>query len=61
MDEKTIEKISNFYCYAMLGFFIKYLWANMEGDIDENVDELYRIFNGSMAYIVQKAEKGSTE
>ena len=37
--EKLLE-ISSFCRYAILGYFLKFLWDDMEDDIDENVDRV---------------------
>ena len=58
VKEETLMRISNFYCYAVLGFFLKFLWEKMDGDIDSDVDELCRIFDGALEYILCKAETG---
>ena len=58
VKEETLMRISNFYCYAVLGFFLKFLWEKMDGDIDSDVDELCRIFDGALEYILCKAEAG---
>lgn len=61
IEEKTMEMISSYYCYAALGFFIKYLWSNMEADIDDSVDNLWHIFEGTMSYILHEAEKNAAK
>lgn len=59
VDEETLEKVSSFFCYAALGFFIKYLWGSMKADIDSSVDELWQIFDGTLSYVLQKNEKNT--
>ena len=54
MDKKIIDKIASFYCYAFLGFFIKFLWGNMKADIDTSVDDLCRIFDGILSTAIQR-------
>lgn len=61
IDEKTLEKVSSFFCYAVLGFFIKYLWGNMKADINSSVDELGQIFEGTLSYILQNVEKNTVK
>lgn len=53
VDEATFEQISRVYCYAVLGFFIKYLWNDMKADIDSSVDELWNIFEGMLSSALQ--------
>lgn len=46
IPDKTIRRISRFYTYAFIGFFLEYIWNNMEDDIDEKVDNLSKMFDG---------------
>ncbi len=45
VPDKTIREIARFYTYAFIGFFLEYIWNDMEEDIDEKVDHLSRLFD----------------
>jgi AcrR family transcriptional regulator len=48
IPESSVRKIAEFYCYAVLGFILRFIWQRMTADIDREVDSLYQIFRGSM-------------
>lgn len=54
VDKQIIDKVASFYCYAFLGFFIKFLWGDMKADIDTSVDDLCRIFDGILSTAIQR-------
>jgi AcrR family transcriptional regulator len=55
VSDETLKKIAGFYCYSLLGFFLKFLWGHMSIDIDASVDSLNQIFSDILEYVIQKA------
>jgi AcrR family transcriptional regulator len=45
VPDKTSKEIARFYTYAFIGFFLEYMWNDMEDDIDERVDRLSKLFD----------------
>lgn len=52
VPEETLEMAASFYCYSFLGFIIKFIWENMEGDVDKEVDRLQGIFENLGDYLL---------
>jgi AcrR family transcriptional regulator len=46
VPEERLRDIADFCWYAVLGFFLKYLWNHMSFDIDKSVDRLSVLFKG---------------
>ena len=46
VSEKRIREIARFYSYAFIGFFLEYIWDDMEDDVDAKVDHLSELFDG---------------
>lgn len=40
ISEDRIQEIASFCRYALLGYFLKFLWNNMTDNVDESVDRL---------------------
>ena len=45
VSEKKIREIARFYTYAFIGFFLEYIWDDMEDDVDAKVDHLSEMFD----------------
>ena len=56
VDEKTLRSIAEYNSYSLLGFFLKFLWNHMNGDIDEGVDQISYIFKGNVQWIIKMKE-----
>lgn len=52
-DEK-IRVTAEFCCYCTLGFFLSFLWKDMQVDIDQEVDRFYRQFEGTINYMLRQ-------
>lgn len=57
VPEETIRSVTEYNSYALLGFFLKFLWNRMGEDIDEVVDPIGRIFTGSIKGIIEMQER----
>lgn len=57
VPEETKKDIASLCCYAVLGFIIKFLWTNMNVDVDTSVDRLMESFSGGFDYFIQQAVK----
>lgn len=60
LPEQMRQDIIEYNRYAFLGFFLKFLWNNMDDDIDEMVDKISYIFKSNIKWIVAE-EKKKTE
>lgn len=48
VTDEDIRYIAEFYQYAFIGFLLKYLWNDMKPDINESVDKLSTVIEGSI-------------
>lgn len=56
VSEDTVQDLASFCCYSSFGFFLKFLWDQMEADIDEGVDRLAGTFFGVTEYVIAKSQ-----
>ena len=57
LTEEKVRRIAEFYCYAFLGLFLKFIWGQMKADVDENVDSIYQIFREVWKYMTETEKK----
>lgn len=50
VSEETLRDIAEYNSYSLLGFFLKYLWNHMDGNIDEGVDKISSIFRNNLQW-----------
>jgi len=48
VTDEDIRYISEFYQYAFIGYFLKYLWNDMKPDINESIDKLSTFMEGNI-------------
>ena len=53
VPDKTIREIARFYTYAFIGFFLEYIWDDMEEDVDSKVDHLSEMFDRFIESAIQ--------
>ncbi|MGM9615000.1 MAG: TetR/AcrR family transcriptional regulator [Oscillospiraceae bacterium] len=58
VSPERLTEISNFCRYAFSGYFLKFLWNNMEDDIDSLVDTLNALF---CVFVIHAAEESPDE
>lgn len=61
VPEETERDIASLSCYSILGFIIKFLWMNMNVDVDACVDRLADSFSGSFEYLIRSARRDGKE
>ncbi|MEA4965027.1 MAG: TetR-like C-terminal domain-containing protein [Oscillospiraceae bacterium] len=54
IPEERLQEIADFCRFALIGFFLKFLWTHMEDDIDSAVDHLGILFDG---FVMQAAKE----
>lgn len=54
ITEQQLQSIANFCRYALIGYFLRFLWDSMEDDIDQSVKNLSLMFRG---FITQSIEQ----
>ena len=58
VPEVCLRDIADFYRYAFLGFFLKYIWSHMSFDIDKSVGRLSRLFDGFIQQAIENYSHG---
>ena len=54
MSDDTRRLMTGFCCYSFLGYLLKFLWINMQTDVDTSVDDLSILIHGALEAMVQK-------
>lgn len=57
IPEESLQDLSAFCCYSTFGFVIKFLWDNMDVDIDASVERLSKTFEGVIQYVAVKSKE----
>lgn len=57
LSETQIEEITQFCRFAYLGFFLKFLWNKMDGNVDDDVDRLGKMFENFVRGEIEKTAK----
>ncbi|WP_270639467.1 TetR/AcrR family transcriptional regulator [Longibaculum muris] len=57
LSEDNQHMIASACCYMLLGFLIKFIWNGMKDDVDESIEELNEIFEGTIEHIINKEKK----
>ena len=60
ITDETRKMMTSFFCCSLLGYVMKFLWVNMNVDIDASVDDLSIIFSGALEAMLRK-EMGQQE
>ena len=58
IPEDKLDMIGSFFCSALLGFLLKFIWNQMRDDVDEAADRLAVLFRGTSEYFIQQALSG---
>ncbi len=58
IPEDRLDMLGSFFCYALLGFLLKFTWNQMRDDVDEAADRLAVLFRGTAEYFIQQALSG---
>ncbi|MCI8595155.1 MAG: TetR family transcriptional regulator [Lachnospiraceae bacterium] len=61
VPDEVLRAIASFCCYSFLGFLLKFIWGQMEADVDASVDGLSFIFAGIIESVIEKIQKGETD
>ncbi|UZQ85267.1 TetR/AcrR family transcriptional regulator [Thermoclostridium stercorarium] len=48
VTDEDIRYVAEFYQFAFMGLFLKYLWNGMKPDVDEYIDKLSTIMEGNI-------------
>lgn len=52
ITDETVQMLTNFFCYSLLGYFLKFLWIKMDVDVDSSVDNLVKIYRGVLTSLL---------
>lgn len=58
IDPEMLKTISDICCYAVLGFFLKFLWSHMSLDIDKSINQISRAINTAIEMYIINALSG---
>ena len=54
LSPEQMADIADFCRYAFFGYFLKFLWNNMEDDIDRSVEKLRALFFGFVSHAIDQ-------
>lgn len=54
IPEAELRAIAEYNTYSFIGFFLKFLWNDMEGDIDSGIERIGSIFENNIRWIKDK-------
>lgn len=54
---ERIEELGDLCRYAAFGYFLKFLWNDMEDDVDSMVDRLSELFGGAIRHVLASEEE----
>lgn len=57
ISEERLRDIAKICRYAIIGFYLEFLWNNMEADIDESVDQLADLFTGFVDNALRQSQE----
>ena len=60
MSDDTRRLMTGFCCYSFLGYLLKFLWINMQADVDTSVDDLSVLIHGALEAKVQEEQNMKT-
>lgn len=53
VTDEDIRYIAEFYQYAFIGFFLKYLWSDMKPDVNESIDKISTFIKGNIRHALE--------
>lgn len=54
IPEQELRDIAEYNTYSFLGFFLKFLWNQMDGDIDAGIEKIGFIFENNIQWLREK-------
>lgn len=60
IPEEVLREVVEYNSYSFMGFFLKFLWNNMDDDIEEGVNRIGRVFEGNLQWIMEKYKDGKS-
>ena len=57
VSEEDILNIASFYQYATIGFFLRFVWSNMEMDAESQIEKLSLVFDDNIQHVLKKCEE----
>ncbi|MCR5585071.1 MAG: TetR/AcrR family transcriptional regulator [Lachnospiraceae bacterium] len=58
IDPEMLRTISDICCYAVLGFFLKFIWSHMSLDIDKSINQISTAINTAIEMYIASALAG---
>ena len=56
ISPQQLEHVANVCRFSFFGYFLKFLWDNMDDDIDKSVDSLSDLFTGLVKQVIEHLE-----
>ena len=56
VEDEKLRMMTSFYCYSLLGYLLKFMWSNMETDVDASIDTLGQIFQASLEQMLPRED-----
>ena len=54
IPEEELLAAAEYHSYSFLGFFLKFLWNDMNGDIDAGIEKIGMIFESNIHWLIEK-------
>ena len=54
IPEQELRNIAEYNSYSFLGFFLKFLWNQMDDDIDSGIEKIGGIFENNIQWLKEK-------
>ena len=58
VDDEMLKTISDICCYAVLGFFLKFIWSHMTLDVEKSINQISRAINTAIEMYIANALSG---
>ena len=56
VSQEQMQHVANVCRFSFFGYFLKFLWDNMEDDIDKSVDTLSDLFTGLVKQVIEHSD-----
>ncbi len=58
IPDETVRELTQFCCYSLIGYFLKFLWVNMNMDVDTSIDTLKKFLQGAVEQVLSPDRNG---
>ncbi len=61
VSPEEIQYIADFYRYAIIGFFLRFLWNDMSSDAEKAIDKMAVIFENNIRNLLEDCDRRNRE